>query len=263
LLSRRLSCRCTVGRAPGWPVLWPALRPDLEERLQGSAVVLFTRDLRVRDNPALAAAVERFERVLPLFVLDGGLLSSFGAPNRVAFVLGSSRALRGSLRARGGELALRRGDVVEETVRAVRDVKAERVFLSEDVSGYAQELERRLRRGLTGERVELDTFPGVTVVPPGELAPAGFEAFRVFTPYWRRWRVESRRPVLPAPERIVLPGGVAAERAGYGRDPAGITCTVELKSMDMRTSSPMYSSTSNTLAKSASRIPVHSKCMSN
>jgi deoxyribodipyrimidine photo-lyase len=184
----------------------------LEERLQGSAVVLFTRDLRVHDNPALAAAVERFERVLPLFVLDGGLLRSFGTPNRVAFLLGSLQSLRGSLRARGGELALRRGDVVEETVRAVRDVQAERVFLSEDVSGYAQERERRLRRALAGERVELETFPGVTVVPPGELAPAGFEAFRVFTPYWRRWQVEPRRPVLPAPERIVLPGGVAAGR---------------------------------------------------
>ena len=143
---------------------------------RGSAVVLFTRDLRVHDNPALAAAVERFERVLPLFVLDGGLLRSFGTPNRVAFLLGSLQCLRDSLRARGGELALRRGDVVEETVRAVRDVQAERVFLSEDVSGYAQERERRLRRGLAGERVELETFPGVTVVPPGELAPAGFEA---------------------------------------------------------------------------------------
>ena len=201
----------------GLAVLWPALRPE-EEGLQGSAVVLFTRDLRVHDNPALAAAVERFERVLPLFVLDGGLLSSFGAPNRVAFLLDSLQALRGSLRARGGELALRRGDVVEETVRVARDVQADCVFLSDDVSGYAQEREERLRRGLAGERIELETFPGVTVVPPGELAPAGFEAFRVFTPYWRRWRLEPRRPVLPAPERIVLPTGVVAGKgAGTAR----------------------------------------------
>lgn len=184
----------------------------MEERLQGSGIVLFTRDLRVHDNPALAAAVERFERVLPLFVLDDGLLRSFGTPNRVSFLLDSLRCLDGSLRARGGELALRRGDVIEETVRATRDVRAGRVFLSEDVSAYAQERERRLRRALAGERVGLETFPGVTVVPPGELSPVGSEAFRVFTPYWRRWRVEARRPVLQAPERIVLPGGVTGLR---------------------------------------------------
>ena len=39
-----------------------------------AAVVLFTRDLRVHDHPALAAAVERRGPLLPLFVLDGELL---------------------------------------------------------------------------------------------------------------------------------------------------------------------------------------------
>jgi deoxyribodipyrimidine photolyase len=34
------------------------------------AVVLFTRDLRVRDQPALAAAAREAECVVPLFVLD-------------------------------------------------------------------------------------------------------------------------------------------------------------------------------------------------
>lgn len=37
------------------------------------AVLLFTRDLRVHDNPALAAALEAAETVLPLFVLDDGI----------------------------------------------------------------------------------------------------------------------------------------------------------------------------------------------
>jgi hypothetical protein len=49
-----------------------------------TVVVLFTRDLRVHDHPALAAAVDRAERVVPLFVLDDAVLGAFGAPNRVA-----------------------------------------------------------------------------------------------------------------------------------------------------------------------------------
>lgn len=80
-----------------------------------AVVVLFTRDLRVHDHPALRAAIERFERVLPLFVLDERLLDTFGAPNRVAFLLDALRDFGGSLRALGGALAIRRGDVVEET----------------------------------------------------------------------------------------------------------------------------------------------------
>lgn len=170
-------------------------------------IVLFTRDLRVHDHPALTAAAERSDRVLPLFVLDERLLG-FDAPNRVAFLLHSLQDLRRALEARGGGLAIRRGDVVAETVRLALDHDAAAVYISEDVSEYAQERERRLGHVLAAARIELETFPGVTVVPPGELAPAGSDHFRVFTPYWRRWRVEPRRPVHDAPERIVAPDGI-------------------------------------------------------
>ena len=175
-----------------------------------AAVVLFTRDLRVHDLPALAAAVERAERIVPLFVLDDAVLSTFGAPNRVAFLLDALTDLDASLGRRGGALVLRRGNVVAETYRTAVEVGAEAVFLSEDVSAYAQERERRLRRTLGAARIELEVLPGVTVVPPGDLAPAGGDHYRVFTPYWRRWHEQPRRDVLPAPDRIELPDGVDA-----------------------------------------------------
>jgi deoxyribodipyrimidine photo-lyase len=41
-----------------------------------TAVVLFTRDLRVHDHPALAAARRDCDRVVPLFVLDERLLAA-------------------------------------------------------------------------------------------------------------------------------------------------------------------------------------------
>ena len=48
----------------------PLRRGPGVDPLMRCAVVLFTRDLRVHDNPALAAAAREAERVLPLFVLD-------------------------------------------------------------------------------------------------------------------------------------------------------------------------------------------------
>ena len=173
-------------------------------------VVLFTRDLRVHDHPALSAAVERAERVVPLFVLDDAVLAAFGAPNRVAFLVDALRDLDARLRERGAKLIVRRGNVVAETVRAAQDVGAEAVHVSADVSAYAQERARRLRTALHSAQIELEVFPGVTVVPPGDLAPAGRDHFRVFTPYWRRWREEPRRDVLAAPARILLPDGLEA-----------------------------------------------------
>jgi deoxyribodipyrimidine photolyase len=60
------------------------------------AIVLFTRDLRVHDHAALAAATTEYEQVVPLFVLDEALLRDAGTPNRISFLLESLRSLRTS-----------------------------------------------------------------------------------------------------------------------------------------------------------------------
>jgi deoxyribodipyrimidine photo-lyase len=173
------------------------------------AVVLFTRDLRVHDHPALAQAASEAEQIVPLFVLDEAILGSrFAAPNRVRFLLDSLADLRRSLRALGGTLLVRRGDVVAETMRIVGECGAEAVFMSADVSAYAQARERALAAGPVDVRV----FPGVTVVPPGELVPAGGDHFRVFTPYRRRWGEAELRPVRRPPRRLSVPSGLAAGR---------------------------------------------------
>ena len=54
-----------------------------------SAVVLFTRDLRLHDNPTLRAALDASETVLPLFVLDEGITGTrYGAAaNRRADII--------------------------------------------------------------------------------------------------------------------------------------------------------------------------------
>ncbi len=163
-------------------------------------LILFTRDLRVHDHPALAEAARRGERVTPLFVLDEGILGSdFARPNRVAFLLDSLADLDGSLRRLGARLVLRRGDVVRETVRLAREVGAQAVFASEDVSSYARRRQRRLAAALGAERIDLRLLPGVTVVPPEDLAPSGGDHYRVFGAYHRAWLAQSRRAVMSAP----------------------------------------------------------------
>ena len=166
-----------------------------------TGIVLFTRDLRVHDNPALGAACDECERVVPLFVLDDAVLARFGAPNRVAFLLDSLRDLDRSLRERGAALVVRRGSVVSATVA----LGVSRVYLAEDVSTYARGRERALREAGLDVRIH----PGVTVIPPGDVAPSsGGDHFAVFTPYWNRWRAQPRRRVLGPPRVVRLPEGV-------------------------------------------------------
>jgi deoxyribodipyrimidine photo-lyase len=166
----------------------------------------------LRDHPALATAVERAERVVPLFVLDDVLIASFGRPNRLAFLRDALVDLDQSLRRCGARLVLRRGDVVDETMRLAHETGSEAVFVSEDVSPYATGRRHRLTRACDEARIELSSHPGITVLPPGRLTPSDAEAYRVFTPYWRRWSEEPRRRPLPSPRRVRLPSRIRCGR---------------------------------------------------
>lgn len=177
-----------------------------------AAIALFTRDLRVHDNPVLHAACHAATEVVPLFVLDkailaGGPMTGGVSPNRAAFLAEALADLDAQLRARQGHLVLRSGAVVEEVERIVADLGAGEVHLAADVSGYSQRREQSLRDRLAGHSCTLRVHDNaVTVVEPGAIIPSGGRAhFAVFTPYYRRWVAADTRGLLTAPGRITVP----------------------------------------------------------
>jgi deoxyribodipyrimidine photo-lyase len=177
-----------------------------------TAVVLFNRDLRVHDNPALAAAAKA-ERTVPLFVFDEALLGSrFAAPNRVAFMREALADLDGSLRDVGGRLFLRRGDVVREAIAAARKTGAGELHVSADYSAYAKRREQQLAAACAGAGIEFRAHPGTTIVPPGAVTPTGGDHFKVFTPYHRAWSQVPDRPVHGVPRKLRVPSDLRSER---------------------------------------------------
>ena len=170
-----------------------------------TAIVLFTRDLRLYDNPALHQACDRARQVVPLFVADPALDASERSPNRARFLAESLAGLREALRERGADLVIRKGDPAAQVIRLAAEVKAEAVYLADDVSHYATARRHRLDRECQRHRLGLVLTPGLTVVPPGDLTPGGGGHYRVFTPYWRAWRATAWRQHCPVPQRIDMP----------------------------------------------------------
>ena len=75
-----------------------------------SVIVWFRRDLRLHDNPALRAALDRADVVVPFFCLDDGLLHGRHASgSRTQFMLECLADLDASLRDRGSGLVVRHG----------------------------------------------------------------------------------------------------------------------------------------------------------
>ena len=175
--------------------------------MPSTAIMLFTRDLRVHDNPALHAAVSAADRVVPLFVLDDGIISlDYNRPNRARFLADSLADLDRALKHRGGALVVRGGDVAQEVAKLADETDADTVHLSADYSRYAVRREARIRQAL-GNR-EVHTYPGLVVAPPGSITTSDGGSFSVFTPYHRRWTQHATRGLAPTPRSITVPPGL-------------------------------------------------------
>ena len=171
-----------------------------------TSMMLFSRDLRLSDNPALSAAVADAPAVVPAFVLDDDLLTRTARhASRLAFLHASLRDLDASLRGAGGSLVVRRGSWVPTVIATAREAGVSTIHVADDVSGYARARLTRLEAAAATERMAVVRHPGVTVVAPGAVRPAGGTAYQVFTPYYRRWQAAERRPAATRPARITLP----------------------------------------------------------
>jgi deoxyribodipyrimidine photo-lyase len=176
-----------------------------------TSVMVFTRDLRLADNPALTAAA-RADALVPLFVWDQQILGpASGNASRLGFLLDSLRDLDAGLREAGGALVSRTGPWVKTVIETARSAGAIRIHVAADVSGYAAARLDALRRAAAGTGIAVTCHPGITAVEPAAArGPGG--AYRIFTPYHRRWLAARWRRVLPAPARVTLPDGITPGR---------------------------------------------------
>ena len=147
-----------------------------------TAVLWLRRDLRLSDHPALLAARDEADEVLPLFVLDPALQQPSGAP-RLAFLY---RCLRELEERTDGRLRVLTGPPEQVVPRLARDVEATGVHVSSDHGPYGRQRDERVRDALGDVPLVATGSPyGVT---PGTLSKDDGTPYRVYTPYARAWR---------------------------------------------------------------------------
>ena len=154
---------------------------------------------------------------------------------------------------------MRRGDPVHETLRVAKETGSTIVYLGADASTYAQRRRARLE-----EAIEVRVENTIAGVAPGVLVPDSRDHYRVFTPYWRRWRE------VPLPEPGRSPRRVAVLpvlRSGERLPPSGEGETVARRRLTrwLRGGLHDYATAHNDLASdSTSRLSpyLHFGCIS-
>ncbi|WP_053225911.1 cryptochrome/photolyase family protein [Solirubrobacter soli] len=172
--------------------------------MSSTALVWFRRDLRVHDHPPLRAALDAFERVVPVFVLDDRLLDGrHASDSRTRFLLESLEDLRESLRQRHGNLVIARGTPERELPRLAKEHGARAVYFASDASPFAMTRDKRVEEALREASVEPRRTAGNFVADIGKPKP-----YTVFTPFHRAWQQLPRREIHGAPRTVPTPSNL-------------------------------------------------------
>ena len=186
-----------------------------------TTIVWFRRDLRLTDNPALAAACETGDRVVALYVHSPEDEGEWvpGAASRW-WLHHSLARLSESLRERGGELIIRRGPTLDALLRVAHESGAGRVYWNRLYEPAIVARDTRIKVALRDAGFEAESFNAALLVEPWETRTAQGDPYRVFTPFWRSClgMLDTRPRPLPAPRRIPAPvpppRGLAVEELG-------------------------------------------------
>lgn len=175
------------------------------------ALVWFREDLRLADNPALAAALKAGGPVTALYVHDEETrgLRPLGGASRwwLANSLKSFAKDCGSL---GLPFAVRTGKAEDVVREAADEAGVDSVFWNRRYVAAGQKVDERLKAGFREDGREAESFNARLLHEPWEVKSKAGDPLKVYTPYWRaaQRRGEPRAP-LPRPSKGRIEGGAA------------------------------------------------------
>ena len=178
------------------------------------AIVLFRRDLRIEDNPALHAARESGAELILLFVLDESGPFAPGGASRW-WLHHSLASLDSDLKTRGTTLTLRRGKQNDVVLDIIDQVKAGAVYWNRRYDAAGIESDKALKETLADKDVEAHSFNGSLLREPWQTETKSGGPYKVFTPFWRAVRAlgPARGETLPLMRSLnPLDGSLESDR---------------------------------------------------
>ncbi|MGW9626495.1 cryptochrome/photolyase family protein [Microbacterium sp. NPDC055521] len=176
------------------------------------SIVWFRDDLRLTDNPALRAAVDRGEPIIAVYVLDQespGFRMLGGAARW--WLHHSLASLRARVIERGGAFVLRRGAAAQVIAELVAQSGAGAVFWNRRYGGPQRDVDTQIKTDLGERGIEVRSFAASLLFEPWTVRTGSGTHFSVFTPFWRAClSLPAPRAPLPEPRELDRPARTPA-----------------------------------------------------
>lgn len=171
-------------------------------------------DLRIGDNPALHAAIERGGPVAVCYVLDdesAGVRPLGGAARW--WLHGSLEALARDLESVGATLILRRGPAETVVQQLAAELGAGAVHWNRRYGRAERTVDAAIKEALRDSGIEAESHQGTLLFEPWTIETGSGGPYSVYTPFARACR-NQRAPRAPLPRPVAIDGfaaGVASD----------------------------------------------------
>ena len=168
------------------------------------ALLWFRQDLRLSDNPALAAALERRSPVIPVFIWAPEEEKDWppGAASRW-WLHHSLASLSAELERRGSRLIIRRGPTAAALGRLVAESGAGAVLWNRRYEPAAVARDRDVKAKLRESGLATESCNGSLLFEPWTIRNSSEQPFRVFTPFWRACLQQPLAPAIKQTPRLL------------------------------------------------------------
>lgn len=153
------------------------------------------RDLRLKDNRALLAALNEGIPVQVVFIFDRMILDQLENTNdrRVAFIHQELTEIDGQLRSLGGRLLVGYGSPMEvwrEWILSFRakDLEVQSIHIGRDYEPYAQTRDRELADFFGSSGIAFKGVKDHVIFEKSEVTKDDGNPYTVFTPFSKKWR---------------------------------------------------------------------------
>ena len=171
-----------------------------------NCIVWFRQDLRIEDNPALAAAIEAGHAITPAFILEPKEATAWSRGGASRWWLHHALvSLQNALGELGLELVIRRGHAEVELRQLIEETGTKHVFWNDVYEPRSVERDGVIEEALRDSRCEVRRFNASLLHQPNEISNKAGKPFQVFTPFWKHCLRQDSRALASFDRKAVHP----------------------------------------------------------
>ena len=163
------------------------------------AILWHRYDLRLKDNPALHAAIQTKKPIIPLYIFSPYEEKTLGSASRW-WLFESLKSLQRDYEKKGGRLTLKKGEPLKVLKQIIHKTGATKIYWNQRFDPDGVKEDQWIQKEL---KIPIVPFNGNYLIDPTKLKTQSGKPFVVYAPFWKALNKEYiDHPPLKAPQKI-------------------------------------------------------------